>query len=266
MRRLVFALTCVGASSGGRCADDADEGCIAWAAAGECEANPGYMLQQCAASCRGGECAIGDAATDGERRSAGLGTSPRSQAPLWMNGCVDLDIGCGSWARAGECAANPAWMRANCASSCEACKRDAKDSAVLPRTPAPLANKRGKRHRCCSGPRLFSIPVRRQAGDRDACQRLTDERGEPSLRAGDLAETSQLREGPRPAPPKSAVSMMREGGLCSRPKWRALSRSPFLAVSDASTRARSRRASWRRQRSASNHSIDLGFSLVFEIG
>ena len=39
-----------GAADGGPC-DDASEHCAAWAAAGECKANPGYMMVSCRKAC-----------------------------------------------------------------------------------------------------------------------------------------------------------------------------------------------------------------------
>ena len=38
--------------------------------------------------------------------------------PVW---CVDADANCQSWAQAGECDANPGFMRASCMRSCDAC-------------------------------------------------------------------------------------------------------------------------------------------------
>jgi len=65
---------------------DADERCAAWAAHGECEANPNYMLSECAVSCA--SCAAED-------------------APAWTGGCFDRDTECGAWRDRGECDANP---------------------------------------------------------------------------------------------------------------------------------------------------------------
>ena len=41
-----------------------------------------------------------------------------SDVPVW---CVDADAKCESWARDGECEANPEFMRASCMRSCDAC-------------------------------------------------------------------------------------------------------------------------------------------------
>ena len=41
-----------------------------------------------------------------------------SDVPVW---CVDADANCRSWAQAGECDANPGFMRASCMRSCDAC-------------------------------------------------------------------------------------------------------------------------------------------------
>lgn len=35
--------------------------------------------------------------------------------------CQDSDENCSAWADRGECEANPAWMRPNCARSCRTC-------------------------------------------------------------------------------------------------------------------------------------------------
>jgi cyclophilin family peptidyl-prolyl cis-trans isomerase len=41
-----------------------------------------------------------------------------SDVPVW---CVDANANCESWAQAGECEANPGFMRASCMRSCDAC-------------------------------------------------------------------------------------------------------------------------------------------------
>ena len=78
---------------------DKDPNCPEWAAAGECVANPEYMLAECAPSC-GAPC-------------------PPERAP----DCVDRDKtgACAGWAASGECEANPAFMKLRCAASCNTC-------------------------------------------------------------------------------------------------------------------------------------------------
>lgn len=75
--------------------------CDAWAARGECQANPGFMLQQCQKSCK--QC--DDTSTGGSE-------------------CVNEygdDQQCKDWADRGECEANPRWMPINCAKACGKC-------------------------------------------------------------------------------------------------------------------------------------------------
>ena len=85
------------------CVDDPSvsvQDCRAWAAAGECDVNPTYMLATCAFSC-------------------GCRAPP---APL-VPACYDKDTtgACATWAAAGECEANPAYMKLRCAASCGSC-------------------------------------------------------------------------------------------------------------------------------------------------
>ncbi|XP_035673742.1 uncharacterized protein LOC118414081 [Branchiostoma floridae] len=67
---------------------DTNGNCAGWAAAGECNANPGYMLSECAQSC--GLCS----------RSA--------------RSCADDHDSCAFWASIGECQANPNYMLNYC--------------------------------------------------------------------------------------------------------------------------------------------------------
>ena len=77
------------------------ESCPSWAQAGECDANPTFMLQQCRLSC---------------------GCKPAPPPPSGP-ACVDKDTSgaCASWAAAGECEANPSFMKLRCAASCGTC-------------------------------------------------------------------------------------------------------------------------------------------------
>jgi len=81
---------------------DENQNCGIWAASGQCEANPAYMLVNCALSC--GVC------------------SPPTQAPA-PPPCTDENQNCGNWAASGQCEANPAYMLVNCALSCGACSQ-----------------------------------------------------------------------------------------------------------------------------------------------
>ena len=47
-------------------------------------------------------------------------------------GCTDGQSGCGSWARMGECDANPSWMSTRCSHSCNTCWSDAECREQVP--------------------------------------------------------------------------------------------------------------------------------------
>merc|ERR1712187_484465 len=98
--------------SPGPCSDD-NQNCGNWAASGQCEANPAYMLANCALSC--GVC------------------SPPTQAPAPPTPppCTDENQNCGNWAASGQCQANPAYMLVNCALSCGVCSQGAPTQAGL---------------------------------------------------------------------------------------------------------------------------------------
>ena len=51
MRRVLFAAAAAGLGAGWAACIDQNPNCAGWAAAGECLANPGYMLSNCARSC-----------------------------------------------------------------------------------------------------------------------------------------------------------------------------------------------------------------------
>jgi len=84
----------------GTCRDD-NTGCAGWAARGECQKNPGYMLKSCRKSCK--QCST---------------TTKPTPTP---SKCVDKNAQCSSWARGGECTKNPGYMHPNCAKSCNTC-------------------------------------------------------------------------------------------------------------------------------------------------
>lgn len=75
---------------------DNHENCGYWANRGECEANPGYMLNWCKRSCK--------VCSDSNTES-----------------CIDHHNNCAYWARKGECQANPEYMLQWCKKSCNAC-------------------------------------------------------------------------------------------------------------------------------------------------
>nr|XP_006819793.1 PREDICTED: zinc metalloproteinase nas-15-like [Saccoglossus kowalevskii] len=76
---------------------DTNERCASWAADGECQANPTYMLENCKQSCA--EC-------------------PSSVVPA---DCIDHNDMCDDWARRGECVKNPNYMHSSCKRSCGKC-------------------------------------------------------------------------------------------------------------------------------------------------
>ena len=74
---------------------DTSDMCEMWAPSGECDANPDYMRQNCAASC------------------AGAKAKPGGYASQMKRECV-------GYARQGECSRNPAFMLSTCRAECDA--------------------------------------------------------------------------------------------------------------------------------------------------
>ncbi|EOD40733.1 hypothetical protein EMIHUDRAFT_222496 [Emiliania huxleyi CCMP1516] len=91
------------------CADK-DENCAGWAATGECEANPSFMLASCADSCT--HCRQG---RPGEMRSREERLKRRD------NACDDLDDDCEARAAAGACHDGSDGL-VRCPSSCRVCR------------------------------------------------------------------------------------------------------------------------------------------------
>jgi len=106
----------------GPCSDD-NQNCGVWAASGECEANPAFMLANCRLSC--GVCSPPTQAP-----------APPTQAPAPPTSCIDANQNCGTWAASGQCQANPAYMLVNCALSCGACTPPTQAPAPPPCTDA----------------------------------------------------------------------------------------------------------------------------------
>lgn len=79
------------------CSDE-NQLCEDWAANGECEINPGYMLENCPASC-------------------GVCSSPGP--------CSDENQYCEDWAASGQCETNPNYMLESCRKSCGVCSLSA---------------------------------------------------------------------------------------------------------------------------------------------
>ena len=110
VRRMLAALSITPHSSA--CADTADpQQCQRWAAAGECDANAGYMRTECAESC--GLCPGTVKAVVGVGGGASLSASSCAN---------ENDQMCRLWARKGECEENPGYMKTACAESCFACQ------------------------------------------------------------------------------------------------------------------------------------------------
>ncbi|XP_022805617.1 multiple epidermal growth factor-like domains protein 10 [Stylophora pistillata] len=76
------------------CTIDRNSGCERWAAVGECEKNPVWMIPNCCVSCK------------------------HHQA---SKDCSDSNPSCPRWAYARECENNRAWMLKNCRKSCNQC-------------------------------------------------------------------------------------------------------------------------------------------------
>ena len=107
-RRLLFAS--LQPSGGGECVDT-DDKCAAWAASGECENNPAYMLRSCVNSCT--RCAEGPEGVGKPREMADRIRRRES----W---CKDLDSDCRERAEAGACH-NGTDAPLRCPSSCRIC-------------------------------------------------------------------------------------------------------------------------------------------------
>ena len=89
------------------CPDDTDARCAQWAADGECNSNPGFMMQSCARSC--GKCEGGS-------------TVPRMPARRALRGCHDeLEYNCSSRAVRGECESDKGEMLWRCPAACRVC-------------------------------------------------------------------------------------------------------------------------------------------------
>jgi len=92
---------------------DSNQYCADWAANGECESNPGFMLDACPASC--GACSS-PAPTPAPTTPS---PPPPTSAPT--PGCSDSNQYCADWAANGECESNPGFMLDACPASCGAC-------------------------------------------------------------------------------------------------------------------------------------------------
>lgn len=137
---------------------DNDERCGFWASEKECESNPGYMLKNCAKSCKACSKFTEEKAFNGADRTRWeqaikeygdaqriegaqapdtlavirrtveymrrdiMGPNPKMQLPdAVISRCRNRNALCAFWAAIGECEANPAFMVTNCAPSCQSC-------------------------------------------------------------------------------------------------------------------------------------------------
>jgi len=106
-----------------QCTDD-NQYCSDWAANGECERNPAFMLVNCRASC--GACPQPTPAP----------TTPAPPPPT-PSSCADNNQYCSDWAANGECETNPGYMLTNCRASCGVCSGPQPSPATQAPTPAP---------------------------------------------------------------------------------------------------------------------------------
>jgi hypothetical protein len=112
---------------------DRHKNCVHWATHGSCKRNPGYMLPNCAKSCRNAEhlmsirakriakeaeerAKVAKAIAD--KRARDLIALRKRQAYEKANP-VDKNKWCSTWARNGECKKNPGYMLNFCAKSCK---------------------------------------------------------------------------------------------------------------------------------------------------
>lgn len=86
---------------------DQHESCERWMERNECTNNPLWMSENCPRSCK----------------TCPVINKPQTEPPGTSEDedCQDSDENCAAWADRGECEANPAWMRPNCARSCRTC-------------------------------------------------------------------------------------------------------------------------------------------------
>ena len=79
--------------------------CNYWASIGECDVNPGYMLNNCKKGCQ--VC---------NQPSTTVTTTTENPD------CKDDNSNCKYWAGIGECDANPNYMLVRCKKSCDVCE------------------------------------------------------------------------------------------------------------------------------------------------
>ena len=91
------------------CVDYNPTDCAYWADIGECDANPGFMLEACPKSC--GTCP--EPPTEP--------SPPGVPEPPVFGDCFDNHPHCSFWQSKNECELSKNWMDENCARSCGLC-------------------------------------------------------------------------------------------------------------------------------------------------
>jgi len=110
---------------------DNEANCQPWAAAGECETNPGFMHGHCKRSC-----------LDKGFQDACPGV--KSSVPKTPK-CFDKGgTNCQDWAKNGDCEKNAVYMLPECQHSCKQCTMDADDEGLLQEMQMHEAEKRAK--------------------------------------------------------------------------------------------------------------------------
>lgn len=119
---------------------DENEKCAQWAAKGECEKNPNYMMISCKMSCLACKDETSSSGVDigvkqkvtGSRSMETLDRIRKTEAyvrhvlvqPEYesvRSGCKNLHELCSFWAVLGECEKNPTYMATDCAPACQIC-------------------------------------------------------------------------------------------------------------------------------------------------
>lgn len=116
------------------CTTDLDSSCEGWAAVGECEKNPLWMIPNCCLSCKHHN-APEDCIDSSEKCPLWAFNGECEQNRVWMTkncrkscivcgDCKDTDAKCPSWALLDECSSGSrtTWMNKNCRKSCGLCK------------------------------------------------------------------------------------------------------------------------------------------------
>ena len=138
---------------------DKDRNCAHWADTGECESNPSFMLEHCAASCSqsadaGGraECAKLVAAGGCAEREVALVRCRQScYRRFRKNLTSDTEGNCWYWGTDGECEANTDWMEKSCSLSCRklhACVKHPESETCAERFECPLERDKADEQDC----------------------------------------------------------------------------------------------------------------------